>query len=333
MNSLESCVIIGAGMSGLMAARALQSRGVKVTLLDQGRSVGGRMATRRIETEDKETGCFDHGAQFFTVRSERFQKLVDELITAGVVKEWTRGFANANGESGHDGHPRYCGVAGMNSIARYLATGLEVRANEKVEFISLHKQQWHLRTESEIEVAADALILTPPVPQSLALIDSGTFRLPAEARTALAAISYDPCFAVMAVLDAPSRLPEPGAVQINGEPVSWIADNHRKGISPDLFTVTIHAGPEFTREHRETDHDTVARKLLHAAREWVRAPVQSYQVHRWRYSQPRETYPEPCLLVPAAPPVVFAGDAFATPRIEGAALSGMAAAEALLNTG
>jgi len=40
--------VIGAGMTGLTAAGVLQARGWAVVLLDKGRAVGGRMATRRI---------------------------------------------------------------------------------------------------------------------------------------------------------------------------------------------------------------------------------------------------------------------------------------------
>ncbi|MBL8205021.1 MAG: FAD-dependent oxidoreductase [Blastocatellia bacterium] len=325
-----SCAIVGAGMTGLMAARELQSHGIKVIVIDKGRSVGGRMATRWIEIEGNEKGFFDHGAQFFTVRDPWFQSFVDEWISAGLVREWARGFAQGDDLPHHDGHPRYCGTAGMNAIARHLATGLDVRVNTKVESLTRQAEQWSLALESGAAIQADALLLTPPVPQSLALLNAGDCSLPDGARHALERITYDSCFAVMAVLDAPARLPEPGALQLQQEPIAWIADNHRKGISPDAFTVTIHAGPDFTREHWEADHETVARKLLHAAGEWVRAPVKSWQVHRWRYSQPRLTHPEPCLFVNDAAPLIFAGDAFGAPRVEGAALSGLAAAAALL---
>lgn len=325
-----SCAIVGAGITGLMAARELQSHGVKVIVIDKGRSVGGRMATRWIEIEGNEKGFFDHGAQFFTVRDPRFQSFVDEWISAGLVREWARGFAQSDGLPHHDRHPRYCGTAGMNAIARHLATGLDVRVNTKVESLTRQAEQWSLALESGAAIQTDALLLTPPVPQSLALLDAGDCSLPDVARDALERLTYDPCFAVMAVLDAPARLPEPGALQLQQEPIAWIADNHRKGISPEAFTVTIHAGPEFTHQHWDSPSEIVARKLLHAASDWLRAPVKRWQVHRWRYSQPRLTHPAACLFVNDVAPLIFAGDAFGAPRVEGAALSGLAAAAALL---
>ena len=109
----KSCIIVGAGISGLLVANTLKLEGWTVTVLDKGRGVGGRMATRRLGE-----GTFDHGTQFFTVRSKRFADLVEGWLRAGVATEWTRGFADADGRPNEDGHPRYIGAEGMTSIPK-----------------------------------------------------------------------------------------------------------------------------------------------------------------------------------------------------------------------
>lgn len=326
----HSCLIVGAGLAGLLAAQTLTTAGWQVTVLDKGRGVGGRMANRRLTPDG--TARADHGAQFFTVRSERFASRVQQWQAKGVVAVWTNGFGDA------DGHPRYRGVPGMTAVAKHLVATLPpgtVHTSTPVTAVSVTpNKQWQATTADNQQVTAETLLLTPPVPQSLALLEAGQVALPAPARDALARIRYNPCFALLATLDSPSRIPAPGGVQVHGEPIAWIADNQQKGVSA-VPTVTIHAGPQFTRHHFEADHTAVAEQLLQAAAEagWLtRAQVQSVQVHRWRYAQPITYYPDRHLLLDASnglPPLAFAGDAFAEARVEGAALSGLSAATAL----
>jgi hypothetical protein len=119
---------------------------------------------------------------------------------------------------------------------------------------------------------------------------------------------------------------------LEGSKIAWIADNHQKGISPDGYAVTIHAAPHYSRQKWADDAHTVAADLLAEAAAWLGSEIVEWQLHRWRYAQPTTTYAQPSLLLPQAPPLAFAGDAFGGPRVEGAALSGRAAAQALLAT-
>ncbi len=320
----NSCVIVGAGMSGLLAANELQEAGWSVTVLDKGRGVGGRMATRRFDG-----GSFDHGAQFFTARSDEFKEMVGGWQKSGAAREWSRGFADAGGNPNEDGHPRYRGAEGMTSVPKHLARRLDVRTGEKVVRVDEDGGTWRLETESGTEWTGDALIVTAPVPQALDIVGSGEYELPGPVREQLEKVSYDPCLALMALLDGPSGVPEPGGVQIKGEPLDWIADNKLKGIS-EASGITIHAGPRWSQEHYEDDEAEITAALLGLAGEMVGSNVVSTQLARWRYSWVSESHPEPFLLAQNAPALIFCGDSFAQPKVEGASLSGLAAAGALL---
>ena len=207
----RTCLIVGAGISGLLAADALQREGWDVTVLDKGRGVGGRMATRRVGG-----GTFDHGAQFFTVRGDRFSDLVEGWLDAGAAAEWSRGFADADGRPNEDGHPRYRGARGMTSIPKYLARGLDVRTGERAVRVDASAGGWEVACESGLRLEASALLLAMPVPQALELATSGDYGLPAGARQQLEAVSYGPCLALMVLLDGPADVPGPGGMQIKG---------------------------------------------------------------------------------------------------------------------
>lgn len=320
----SSCLIVGAGMSGLLAAHQLQAAGWAVTVVDKGRGVGGRMATRRIED-----AVFDHGAQFFTVRDPDFARWVQAWEAAGIVEVWSMGLPTPDDPTPLEGYPRYRGVPSMTAIAKHLAKGLAVHTSTRIVNVAVD-QGWRARAEDGQTFQADALLLTSPVPQSLDLLANSGVSLPNTVQAGLAGIEYHPCFAVMAVLDGPSNISPPGALQILGEPIAFIADNQQKGVSPQQTAVTIHAGPDFTRQHLDADRDEVAQLLLKAASPWLGSSVSTYQVHRWLYSQPIQAYPDRYMLVDFSAPLLFAGDAFGGPRVEGAALSGLAAANALM---
>jgi renalase len=324
----KSCIVVGAGISGLLAASALQREGWDVTVLDKGRGVGGRMATRRVGE-----GTFDHGAQFFTVRGERFAGLVEGWLGAGVATEWARGFADAYGRPNEDGHPRYRGTEGMTSIPKYISRGLDVRTGERALRVDDGDDGWEVVCESGLRVAGDALVLGAPVPQALDLTSSGSYTLPDGARRQLEAVSYDPCVALMALLEGPTGVPEPGGMQIKGEPLDWIGDNKRKGIS-EAPCITVHAGPDWSRSHFEDGESEVVDSMISLAGDRLGADLASAVVEtslaRWRYSWVTNPHPEPCLVASETPPLLFCGDAFGQPKVEGAALSGFAAADHLL---
>mgnify|MGYP005850412747 CR=1 FL=1 len=318
--STEPVVIIGAGMAGLSAARALAEAGMQSIVLDKGRGLGGRMATRRAGD-----ATFDHGAQHFTAKSPEFQALVQEATADGAVRAWCNGF------DGQQGHPRFCGAEGMTSLPKWMARGLDVRRSSQVKSITRDDGGWRIVLDGSDPIDARAVIVTAPVPQALALIDSVPIETALLER--LRDVRYHPCFSLMVELDGPSGLRPPGGLQLAPpEPIAWVADNSLKGVSVPA-ALTIHAGPAFSAAHYDDAPDKVIALMMKAAAPWLGgSEARSVQLHRWRYSLvATEWKDEPFALASEEPPLLLAGDAFHSGRVEGAFLSGRAAALALID--
>ncbi len=321
-------LIIGAGLSGLMAAHTLKNDGYTVQLIDKGRSVGGRLATRRVG----DSGIADHGAQFFSVRTEALQEYVDQWLEQDLVYVWGMGWSDGSiKRTVSDGHPRYVVRGGMNKLAKHLATNLDVVVGKRIASIALDNQNWTLADEEGEVYTGRALIMTPPVPQSLTLLSASTIQLAENDRLELEKIQYGPCLCGIHEVNGEVDLPEPGAVQDFKNEVYWIADNHAKGISGSVI-VTTHADVKFSRQHYDEPDDVIRPKLEAALQPYLKdgATISKTQVKRWRYSIPYITYPKEYLLAENLPNLAFAGDAFGgRGRVEGAFLSGISAGTAI----
>jgi predicted NAD/FAD-dependent oxidoreductase len=311
-------VVVGAGIAGLIAAQSLSKSGHDVVVVDKGRSPGGRIATRRIDD-----ATLDHGAQFFTVRDFLFESHVSEWIASGVVTEWCRGFDTSS--QNNDGYPRYRGVHGMTDIAKHLAQGLDVRCNTLAFSIARGAtSKWQLKIDDGSVLNADAIIVTCPLPQAYALLVTANIELP----ESMLRTEYDRTICLLAVLNQSSAVTKPGGLQNPDETFSFIADNAIKGIS-SAVALTMHANPQFSLEHWDTSTDDVQRLLLERASPWIgAATVITSQIKKWRLATPLTIWPERYW---ANDMIVLAGDAFGGPKIEGAALSGLSAANYLAN--
>lgn len=318
-------LVVGAGLTGLIAADVLKERGLRVTLVDKGRSVGGRLATRRVGP-----GRADHGAQFFTVRSPEFQLWVDRWIAGGLVFRWSTGWSDGSLVSAEmNGHPRYAVQGGMNALAKHLARGLDTRVSVRLTSVSPDGSGWRSEDEDGRIYKSQALLLTPPVPQSLALLDAGDVQLEPENRGILEYIEYAPCLAGLFQIDGSVHLPEPGALQRPEAAITWISDNRRKGISPNTTVITVHAGPDYSRRLFDRPEAESLAELEAGLRPFLgqQTVIVEAQLKRWRYALPTVLHSGRCLVATGLPTLVFAGDAFGGPRIEGAALSGLFAGE------
>ena len=298
-------------MAGLTAARYLAQQGWDVTVLDKGRGVGGRLATRRIDQARA-----DHGAQYFSAQSHDFKQFVDGLMAKGLITKWQPVVDTGRTDELHT-QSYYIGADGMSAIAKEMARGLTVCTNEKVVKIQVDATQWHVETEAGTSYRADTLICTVPAPQALELWQQSNLALDLTDQAALSSIVYEPCLAVMVTMNQPSKIPAPGAIAYATGDLNWVVDNQQKGISTEP-SATIHASAAFSQKHYNDDLQGVAKLLVDQLTKWIPADtITAMQIHRWRYSVANNRYPKPFLAAQATLPLLFGDDGFGDDNYSG----------------
>ncbi|MCM2371683.1 FAD-dependent oxidoreductase [Aporhodopirellula aestuarii] len=330
--TLPRVAVIGAGIGGLMAARTLADHGLDVRVFDKSRGVGGRMATRRGDG----IPSFDHGAQYFTVRDDRFARYVRSWIASGKAASWMGRIVELRpgGEivAEKRSQPRFVGLPAMNSIAKHLASDLDVTLGCRVAQLVREADAWDILDESgESRGQFDLVVTNCPPQQSAPLLQGHT-----ELADVIAGVEMVPCWTLMIHCDGLDDLPFAGAF-VNEGPLRWIARNdakpgRAKSTPGHASSWVLHASEVWSAENLEADAEWVRDQMIHAFELMLGrklGQVHHAVTHRWRYANTREALPQNCLWDPSAM-LGACGDWCGGPRVEGAFLSGAAIAGAIL---
>ncbi len=317
-------LVVGAGLAGVTAARELTRLGYSALVLERRDRPGGRCATRTMEG-----GVFDYGAQHFTVREKAFQDIVGEWQQQGAARVWCFGFAYADGVVERPGHPRWYGTNGMRWLVESLGKEVAVRCGAAVRRVMEQRGGWRVETSEGDIYEAKAVLMALPMPLAIRLIsDEDTWRFGA-ALAPLLSVEYDSCFAAMLLLEGESGIPAPGAIKVDEDGIAWIADNRMKGISPAMDAVTVLADATWSRELLTMETEHAATLVAERAGRHLESKPARVWGYRWHYAMPTRLLPSEHFELYGRAPLLFAGDAFCDGKIEGAALSGLAAAKRL----
>ena len=326
--------IIGAGISGLMAARTLADRGLPVTVFDKGRGVGGRMSTRRVDGQS----TFDHGAQYFTARDLTFQRYVDSWLQQGTVAKWPDAdrqqnivvFKDGSRTQQSDSQQRFVGSPAMNSVCKHLAKDLEIQTKTRIQTIGRSGDAIRLTdVDGNLLGEFDRLIVSAPAAQSAELLANFP-----QLADPISRIPMQPCWAVMASFDQPVG-DDWVAAFIHESIVTWAARNSSKPNRPtDAEHLLIHASHSWTGKNWERDPAEVAEEALAAF--WESSGISPQQpihlqAHRWKYAILDEPAATGCFY-DSENGIAACGDWANGSRVEGAFLSGVAAAGRILGS-
>ncbi len=302
-------VIIGSGMAGLACARRLAEAGLSPVVLDKGRGIGGRMATRSVGDLQ-----FDHGAQFVNAHGAGFAAVLRGLAVA----DWQDGTGRTHG----------VGVPGMSAIPMALGEGLFIRQGVQVTGLQQDSDGWLVQVEGG-PLRAARVVVTVPAPQVGGLL-AAKHPLVAE----LAPVRLAPCLTLMAAMAAPSPFI---TRQDPDDHLSWIAQDNSKPSRPQGAATqwVAQAGEAFSLAHLEKTPEEIAALMLPLLcdRLGVTPDVVTYAAaHRWRYARVTQALGQPFLSSQDGS-LYLGGDWCIGPRVEAAWTSGTAIADSILAQG
>ena len=343
---MKELLIVGAGITGSLTAallsRAHPASGAAVTIWDKARGAGGRMSTHRYQNLQVDMGA-QYVSHFKTEGSEEYEQLkyalYQELLSKGVLVPFSGTIEGERKDLTQSVLHNYVSPKGLNAIAKHfmkssIATTSFQNQLAKMDINSSEGSDTKgctIRcTTNGLEATFDAVILTMPVPQILALSGNFLSTLQADVRLNLAAVRYSSRYALGLCYDAAavSAAPEgvfdsKWSVRYLDNPIiryaSW--DTGKRGADLDVGrTLLAHSSVPFGVENLETDKEEVKDIMVERLGEIIPGlPVPTHMhIIRWRYSQVSQVYPGSpgCVVLSHDPLVVATGDGFTGSNFE-----------------
>jgi predicted NAD/FAD-dependent oxidoreductase len=342
---MTDLAIVGAGLAGLSAAWALRDDPVAVTIFEKSRGVSGRAATR-----GRNGVRYDHGANYFTPTSRRVRRLVTRHLPTEPLVDIDRpvGTFDRDGSAGvpdaSNERPKWTYRDGISRLGKLLAAASSAEIQHQVRVDRLLREPgatagWRLRdVEGGSYASFDAVLLTPPAPQTATILRSS--EMPATLRATLVdgmqAAAYVPQFAyIFAVEDDLSRPVDAYGLRASdpASPVAWIGfENDKPGHVPNGITlIVVQTSPHWTADRVDAapaDFLPVVRSKVEALVGTDLPPFAWTDTQRWRYALPTAPADAEALAEGEAAGLFFAGDALAGKgRIGRAIESGLDAAD------
>ncbi|MBD3615632.1 MAG: FAD-dependent oxidoreductase [Gracilimonas sp.] len=328
--------IIGAGISGLTAGRALANAGHEVVVFEKSSGYGGRLSTRYAGDDNKQK--LDHGVTFFTAESPEFKQLVSELSSKGILSTWEGKFAHRDKDGKVDFRepetPYYIAKDGMNTIGKFLGRNLDIRLNEKVGGLThigenrRKKKSWMLNFPTALTESADAVIISAPARQAYALLNTTideieTLKMVRE----IDEVEYESQFTFLTGFkEKDGDMPEWNALECEDDIIEWISNESTKRDS-EIKNLVVHTTSEFAKKHLYSDREKVEELILDRLTSilggWV-ALSDWRQLHFWRYSRAINPLPHDFMEIKGNDtPLALVGGYMNGNTVESAYLSGL----------
>ena len=276
---MKNIAIVGAGMCGITCANYLFSKGFEVTIFEKSRGLGGRIATRRINSDLS----VDHGAQYITTITPAFKKYLDLCVYEGFAEHWSPIGMDAKYLKQNE---IFVGTPGMSNLLKLHAQKLNIKFSSRVETITRIDKKWLVSLEnSEFKQLFDIVIFAIPsyqvkeiIPQEKVLVEE------------LSAVVIDPCWSL--ILITKNTLSTNSYNRFYNNDISLIVYNASKPKRNKVSnSYIIHTSSEWTRRNLSLETHEAELKIINLLENQLNEKIETeyLKAHRWLYAQTKVT--------------------------------------------
>ena len=249
--------VIGSGLSGVTFASLIRKKN-NVEVFEKSRDVGGRMSTRK-----EPPFTFDHGTQFFKIKTTEFQNFVSELFTEKIIRPWNFRLAYFDENNLkkikiiENKDKFFVGTPNMDSIVKYKSKNCKIILNTKIEKIFKQNDKWYLRDQDKKKHGNyDWIILSLPAEQSLRLITQEI-----SFYSSLEKIKMNGCISLMIGMYEKLNLNYDAAL-IENKDISWLAVNNSKPCRKKNQSLLINSSYEYASKNINSPTGEIIKHLL-----------------------------------------------------------------------
>lgn len=294
-------IIVGAGITGLALANQLRqfNSDLNILILEKSKSVGGRMATRRIGDSK-----FDHGAQYIR-QTEDSKKIIEFWKSQNLITNFYVDNTDRNKSS------TYGSQFGMNQLCKSFAANIGIHFNIKVSKIIKKNTNWQLEIEgSELFYNSLYLILTCPLPQALDILKVSELQFSNQ----LLQINYSKAVVFMVQFKSELQMLE-NYIENADDKIFSICSQKAKGMTsyPDFTFVMTESCSEEWFFKNDDELQKIFINLLNS--KFQNTEINKIEIKKWKYSLPQKIWQNPFIEIESA--LYLAGDAFGGPSLNG----------------
>ena len=277
---MKKIAIIGAGIAGLTAAHRLE-RQAEIQIFEKSWRAGGRMTSRNNNYN------FDHGAQYFYVKTGAFRQFLAPFLKQGLIRRWDARFVELDRDriiamrQWHADFPHYVAVPGMTDFGRVLAQNLNIHYQTRVTLIVRRGDRWELTANGTLLGNFDWVILALPAPQAAALMPDCFSHLQHVRNKTMQA-----CYSLMLGFQRPLQL-EFDAALIRSMDISWLSVNSSKPGRPREYTLVVHSTNSWADDNLDLSAEAITQHLIAEVERVIHRDLSSADhadLHRWLYA-------------------------------------------------